>query len=279
MQLKKDDLKTIIKSKNPTFFERLPDVVSGVLLRTLERIVHIDELSEFFTLHGDKQNWDFIQAVFEYLDFSYTVPEAHLDRIPVEGRLICVANHPQGPLDGLILLHLIGRVRKDVKIVLTDLLAKLDNLTDLFLVLDQYTSVLQRRNILAIRQALLGEHTVIFFPAGQVTKLTWRGIKDQVWRAGPISCARKYGAPILPVSIDAYNSWLYYALSPLNRHVSTLLLSHEMFRKRSATVPARIGKLLPASLFTKPDIDIAVQAQHLREHVHRIRGGQPGILA
>jgi putative hemolysin len=279
MQLKKSDLRTIIESKNPTFFKRLPNVVSGALLRTLECIVHLDELSEFFALHGDKRNWEFIRAVFEYLDFSYAVPEDHLSRIPTEGRLICVANHPQGPLDGLIMLHLIGRVRQDVKIVLTDLLSRLDNLTDLFLLFDQYTSTLQKQNVLAIRQALLEEHTVIFFPAGQVTKLTWRGFSDPVWMSGPVSCARKYKAPILPVSIGAYNSWLYYALSPLNRHFSTLLLSHEMFRKRSAIIPVHVGELLPASLFTKPDIDIAAQSQLLREHVHRIRKGQPGILA
>jgi putative hemolysin len=279
MQLKKSDLRTIIESKNPTFFKRLPDAVSRALLHTLERIVHLDELREFFALHGDKRNWDFIRAVFEYLDFSYTVPEEHLRRIPAEGRLICVANHSQGPLDGLIMLHLIGRVRKDVKIVLTDLLSRLDNLIDLFLLFDQYTSSLQKQNVLAIRQTLLGEHSVIFFPAGQVTKLTWRGIREHTWMTGPISCARKYEAPILPIAIDAYNSWVYYALSPLNRHLSTLLLSHEMFRKRSATIPIRVGELLPASLFTKPDIDIVAQSQRLREHVYRIRKGQSGISA
>ncbi len=278
MRLKRDILRTIIESKNPTFFQRLPKVVSGTLLRTLERIVHIDELSQFFELHGDEKNWDFINSAFEYLDFAYTVSDEDRRRIPPEGRLICVANHPQGALDGIIMLHLIGTVRKDVKVLLTDLLAKLENLTDLFLLFDQYATGLQKKNILAIRQTLLEEHGIVFFPAGQVTKLTRRGLRDQDWMTGPVSCARKYHAPILPVAIKAYNSRLYYALSPLNRHFATLLLSHEMFRKRGARIPVRVGNLIPDSVFLESDADIATQSQLLRDHVHAIRTGRPGTL-
>ncbi len=274
MRLKRDILRTIIESKNPTFFERLPKVVSGMLLRTLERIVHIEELSEFFDLHGDEKNWDFINAVFEYFDYTYTVSEEDRQRIPAEGRLICVANHPQGPLDGLIMLHLIGTVRKDVKILLTDLLAKLDNLTDLFLLFDQYVTGLQKKSILAIRQTLFEEHCVIFFPAGHVTKLTRRGLRDDDWMTGSVSCARKYKAPILPVAIRAYNSWLYYALSPLNRHFATLLLSHEMFRKRGARIPIRVGNLLPYQGFTNSDADAVTQSQSLRDQVYALRTGR-----
>ena len=69
------DLKAIIESKSPGFFERYPGFLSTALLRTLERIVHADELLEFFNKHGDKKTWQFIDAVFEYLDFSYVVTE------------------------------------------------------------------------------------------------------------------------------------------------------------------------------------------------------------
>lgn len=275
MRLQRDLLRTIIESKNPAFFERLPPAISGLLLRALERIVHLDELVEFFDQHGDQCNWDFIQAIFDYLDFAYTVSDEDRRRIPAEGRLICVANHPQGALDGLILLHLIGTVRRDVKVLLTDLLAKLDNLTDLFLLFDQYTAGLQKSNILAIRQALYAEQCVIFFPSGQVTKLTRRGLREQDWMAGPVACARKYYAPILPVAIQAYNSLLYYVLSPLNPHFATLLLAHEMFRKRDARIPVRIGTPLPATLFTESSDDAAAQSQRLREHVYALRTGHP----
>ena len=269
------DLKTIIESKSPGFFKKLPNFLSTVFLRTLERIVHADELQEFFAQYGDKENWQFIDAVFDYLDFSYGVAEDDRSKIPAEGRLICVANHATGPLYGLILLHLISTIRKDVKIVLTDILADLENLRGLFLLYDQYSSGLQKRNIVAIRQALLAEQVVIFFPAGEVTKISWRGFREQAWMAGPVSLARKYEVPILPVALHARNSFLYYLATFIHRNFSTLLLSHEMFRKRSSIIPITIGNLFPASLFTSPGTDIAAQTRSLRKSIHSLVKNTP----
>ncbi len=264
------DLKSIIETKSPGFFQRFPSFLASALLRTLERIVHLEELHDFFARHGEKTDWQFIEAVFDYLDSSYTVPDRDVHNIPAQGRLICVANHATGPLDGLILLHLIGRVRQDVKIVLSDVLAELEQLRNLFLLYDLYTPQLQKQNILAIRRALLDEQAVIFFPAGQVTKLSWHGLKEQDWQLGPVSLARKYHVPILPVRLHARNSQLYYLSAILHRNFSTLLLSHEMFRQRSHVVPVTIGHLFPSDHFRIPQADIPIQTDILREYVHQL---------
>jgi putative hemolysin len=236
----------------------------------LERLVHIRELQDFFAKHGEKRNWGFIDAVFEYLDFSYQLSEEALRKIPAEGRLICVANHATGPLDGLILLHLIGRVRQDVKIVLTDLLAELDQLEDLFLLYDQYASRLQKQNILAIRKSLLAEQAVIFFPAGEVTKLSWDGLREKNWMAGPLTLAGKYDVPILPVHLQARNSLLYYLSAKLHRNLSTLLLTHEMFGKRSQRVPVTIGELISGAELKSPELDANAQAERLKDVVYHL---------
>lgn len=271
MIMKKQDLRTVIEAKSPDFFNRLPKVISTPVLRTLERIVHADELLDFFNRHGEKRNWQFIEAVFEYLNVSYQVSSKDLQKIPAQGRLICVANHATGPLDGLLLLHLIGQVRQDVKIVLTDILAGLDNLSDLFLLYDQYTSRLQKQNIAAIRQAILAEQAVIFFPAGEVTKLSRQGIYEQTWQVGAFSLARKYQVPIIPMAIRARNSWIYYLIALLHRNASTLVLSHEMFHKRFSTLPIIIGDvLLPEKLFPDPAADPHAQAQIVRASVRQL---------
>lgn len=264
------DLKSIIETKSPGFFEKLPRFASTALLRTLERLVHIRELQDFFGRHGHKRNWEFIDAVFEYLDFSYHVDEQALRKIPAEGRLICVANHATGPLDGLILLHVIGRVRQDVKIVLTDLLSELEQLEDLFLLYDQYASRLQKQNILAIRKSLLAEQTVIFFPAGEVTKLSWRGLRERSWMAGPMTLAGKYDAPILPVHLQARNSLLYYLSAKCHRNLSTLLLTHEMFAKRSHRVPVTIGDPIPGTELKAGKLDTGELAERLKNEVYQL---------
>ncbi|PIE33408.1 hypothetical protein CSA56_12065 [candidate division KSB3 bacterium] len=264
------DLKSIIEAKSPGFFQRRPRFLFTAILRMLERIVHIDELQDFFATHGEKTNWQFIEAVFDYLDFSYSVHEKDGQTIPEQGRLICVANHATGPLDGLVLLHLLGKVRQDVKIVLTDILSDLDQLHDLFLLYDQYSSQLQKQNILAIRQALLAEQAVIFFPAGEVTKLSRHGLREHTWQAGPVTLARKYNAPILSVRLHARNSLFYYLAARLHHHFSTLLLSHEMFRQRSRRVPVTIGALLPAEHFKVSQSEIPALVEALKDSVHRL---------
>lgn len=264
------DLKSIIEAKSPGFFEKWPGFISMTLLRTLERLVHIKELQDFFAQHGEKRNWEFIDAVFEFLDFSYLADEGALQRIPAEGRLICVANHATGPLDGLVLLHMIGRVRQDVKIVLTDLLAELEQLGDLFLLYDQYASKLQKKNILAIRKSLMEEQTVIFFPAGGVTKLSWHGLREADWMAGPITLAHKYDVPILPVHLQARNSLIYYLSAKIHHNFSTLLLAHEMFGKRSIRVPVTIGDLIPASQLQDEHFDAVAHAQRLKDVVYQL---------
>lgn len=264
------DLKSIIEAKSPGFFKKWPGFVSATLLRTLEGIVHVREVQDFFAKYGDKRNWEFIDVLFEYLDFSYQVSEEALHKIPTEGRLICVANHASGPLDGLILLHLIGRVRQDVKIVLTDLLAEVGQLGDLFLLYDQYASGLQKRNILAIRKSLMAEQAVIFFPAGEVTKLSRRGLREKSWMAGPITLAGKYDVPILPVHLQDRNSLLYYLCASLNENLSTLLLMHEMFKKRSRRVPVTVGELISSEQLRAQELDAGIQAERLKDEVYRL---------
>ncbi|PID60402.1 hypothetical protein CSB45_00310 [candidate division KSB3 bacterium] len=266
----KTDLKSIIEAKRPGFFEKQPRVVSAAILKILEHVVHFKELQDFFEQYGDRRNLEFVESVFSYLDVSYQLDEEDLHKIPPEGPLICVANHATGPLDGLVLLKLIGQVRQDVKIVLTDLLAELEQLRDLFLLYDQYALKLQKKNILAIRKSLQQEQAVIFFPAGEVTKLSWQGLRESSWMAGPITLAGKYDVPILPVHLQARNSLLYYLSAKVNRHLSTLLLSHEMFAKRSQQIPVTIGDLIPASLLRDEHFDAAAQAERLKDIVYQL---------
>jgi hypothetical protein len=56
---------------------------------------------------------------------------------------------------------------------------------------------------------------VIVFPAGEVSRLGPRGIRDSRWRRGFLRFARACDAPVLPVRIHARNSALFYGASAL----------------------------------------------------------------
>jgi putative hemolysin len=92
-----------------------------------------------------------------------------------------------------------------------------------------------------VSAALEAEQAVIVFPAGEVSRLGWTGVRDGRWRAGFVKFARESGAPVLPVRIKAKNSALFYGLSSLYKPVGTALLPREIFKARGLRIDMRIG--------------------------------------
>jgi 1-acyl-sn-glycerol-3-phosphate acyltransferase len=59
----------------------------------------------------------FLDKFFKYFKFSYQVSPDSYNNIPSEGRLVIVANHPIGTLDGLALVKLIRTVLQSITTV------------------------------------------------------------------------------------------------------------------------------------------------------------------
>jgi len=147
------DIRTIIESKVPGYFGRYPLFISNFIIKILTKTLHLNEINEFLEQHNDKYGFEFIDELFDYLDFSFMVSSQDRLKIPSEGKLICVANHPLGALDGLSILKAIGTIRQDVKIVANDVLMNIDNLKDLFLPYDIFSTRAQRSRLMGIKDA------------------------------------------------------------------------------------------------------------------------------
>src|SRR3546814_19309254 len=115
-------------------------------------------------------------------DWSSDVCSSDLDdgaaRIPAKGRLLIVANHPSGALDALALLDLVGKVRRDVRIVANDVLSLVEPLSELLLPLRILGGNAGADSLRAIGRALEHEECVIVFTAGEVSRLGPRGVAD-----------------------------------------------------------------------------------------------------
>ncbi|HAI93672.1 MAG TPA: GNAT family N-acetyltransferase, partial [Xanthomonadaceae bacterium] len=90
---------------------------------------------------------------------------------------------------------------------------------------------------------------VIVFPAGEVSRLGLKGVRDGQWRRGFIRFARASGAPVLPVRIRARNSALFYGASALFKPAGTALLARETLKRRERRLQLFVGhaRALPAS--------------------------------
>lgn len=271
-------VKKIIESRYPDFQNKYPFIIRKLLVSFIEKIIHQKEINSFLEKQKDRKNFDFIEEAFEQFDFTYVVSNKDIQKIPSEGRLIVVANHPLGSFDGLALLKAIGEIRQDVKIVANEILQYLSPLNDLFIPFNIESTRIQRDYILKMEAALNNEECVIFFPGAEVSRLRLDGIKDPKWQKGPLYFARKCSAPILPVFIKGRNSILFYAISLISKSFSRLLLPGEMFRQKGKSVHFKIGDHIPHKAFNSEIVDIKTETKLLKKHVYKIGLNQKGIF-
>ena len=204
----------------------------------------LDQAYAFLADHGHLQGLAFVDAAIDHLNLRPTVEPEGERRIPAQGRLLIVANHPSGALDALALLQLVGRVRRDVRIVANDFLMDIAPLAELLLPVRILGGRAQRASLQAVEQALQAEQCVIVFPAGEVSRLGPRGVRDTRWRRGFLRFARATGAPVLPIRVQARNSPLFYGASALFKPAGTALLAREMFRRSQRCLHLHVGQVL-----------------------------------
>lgn len=266
-----------LTNKYPAFVQK-PAPVKRSTLFLLRRLIRETEINDFLEENADATGFEFIDRVLDYFNFSYTMSNKDRMNIPSSGRVLIVANHPLGALDGLALLKAIGEVRRDVKIVANDLLMNFEPLSNLFLPVDNMGKSTRKRDIERIVESLQNEEAVIVFPAGEVSRAGVTGIKDGKWNSGFIRFARKANAPILPTFIGGKNSSLFYGASYVNRNLSTLLLAREMFNKKSLSIPLKVGEPIPFSQLDAVPVSTQEKCKLLKKHLYRIAKGRKPLF-
>ena len=101
------DLKSLIISRYAEF-NCMNRIMRNLVIAVLNKLLHITEINRILNSHKDDTGIQFIDEVFEYLNFSYRISNKDTKKIPSEGRLIIVANHPIGSLDSLALISAIS---------------------------------------------------------------------------------------------------------------------------------------------------------------------------
>ncbi|MFK5986085.1 MAG: GNAT family N-acyltransferase [Pseudomonadota bacterium] len=253
-------------------FPKIKDQTGGkFFFKLLKSLTHEDEINAFIETHQHLSGFAFLEQILDYFNFSYRVNNRSFNRIPAEGRVIIVANHPIGSLDGLALLKLVKTVRADVRIVANDLLIQVKPLQSLFLPVDNLSDKnLKKRQYKAMLDCLNNEQAIIIFPAGEVSRISAKGIKDGRWKQGFVKLAVKTNSPILPILIDAKNSAMFYSLSAVYKPLGTMMLIHEMFNKENKEINFHISKVVDINSVKSMNLGYKVLAQRFRKYLYQL---------
>lgn len=252
--------------------------IRNTLSSIFKKLVHEDEINLFLQQNKHLGASEFLDKVMHRLGLSFTVDNWQLENIPTEGRVVIVANHPLGSLDGIALMKMVSLVRTDFKIVTNEILNHLEPLMPYFLPVNNMGGRSNKAQYKGIEQALEENKAVIFFPAGEVSRFRLEGIKDSHWRSGFLHMARKFNAPILPIHVGGKNSRFFYGLSFIAKPIGMLLLVKEMFRKTSVKLPITIGEIIPARAIEKLPPNHKVSAQLFRKHIYALVSQKPLIF-
>ncbi|GLX80298.1 acyltransferase [Thalassotalea insulae] len=236
----------------------------------LRHLLHEREISEFGQYYPHLLGIDFVEQVLEYFNVSYSVRDNEKERIPSQGRVVIIANHPIGSIDGLALIKLISEVRSDIKVVANEMLMAINSLHDVLLPVNNMQGGTAKECLRNIDAHLQSDGALLIFPAGEVSRLCIEGVRDNSWHSGFLRMANKAKAPILPIFIDAKNSPLFYGASMIYKPLSTLLLVKEMFKQRRKHLPMRIGELIPYESYNSARIALPQQVKLLKKHLYRI---------
>lgn len=223
----------------------------------------------------------FVHEALARLGIVPVVDAGTLDRVPANGPVVIVANHPFGGADGLVLLEVVLRRRPDLRVLATRALQHLAPLAPLVIAVDNFDrGGGVARNVAPLRSALRhvsAGGALLMFPAGVVSHLDLRErcVIDPPWSAASARLVRTLRAPVLPVHVAGRNSDAFQLAGVLHPALRTLMLPAELGNKRGARVAVRIGAAWPASRVGR-ERDDAELAAKLRLDVYAL--GAAGIV-
>ncbi len=264
------DLEALFASKNPALLKIIP----GFVLSYLKRITHQDEVNQYIYRNRDKTGLPFVEAILKEFgvkaniidkrSFQPSGPVTADDRlIPSRGRFIIASNHPLGGLDGMALMHVLGKLRSDLVFPVNDLLMNIPGLRPLFIPINKHGR--NTENAKLIDDTFASEKMILYFPAGLVSrKQRINGsfvVRDLEWKNTFIKKAKKYQRDVIPVFIEGRNSDWFYNLARwrkrlgIKANIEMLYLVDEMVRQFNKTITIMVGDPISYTTFDKSKTD------------------------
>lgn len=226
------------------------------LIRSVERLSGRDALQDLYldwARHGRRDDETVFDAALRLLDVRLDLCGVDPARVPRDGGLLVVANHPFGILDGLAMGQLAMRLRGNAQILTNSLLCQVPEIAPHLLPVDFSGTPEARRLTSTTRRRaadLLAEgKVVVMFPAGGIATanapVTGRAC-DAEWHPFVGRLATMSGVTTLPVHFAGQNSRLFQIASHLSYPLRVALIFHETRRRMGRMLPVVLGEPVSA---------------------------------
>jgi putative hemolysin len=215
--------------------------------RFLMLLLRFDKLNRVYNQIGDKKGLQFVDELLKILNISYVADDLELQkRIPKSGACILVSNHPFGGLEGILLIKILSQVRTDIKIVSTQLLQKIDPISDFFLDENPFPKKSDKRSA-THGQEKATEHLanggiLCLFPAGDVSLFDdSRVLSDSQWQYVTLKFIKQQKVPVVPVHFQGNNSRLFYLMGSIHPSLRNMKLPTEILHQHRKPIKIRIS--------------------------------------
>ncbi len=232
----------------PTPSERINAVIESIAVR-LFALRRLDRLYDELDINLPPRA--FLERILDALRIRYEVTGEDLARVPALGPAVVVANHPFGAIEGMILAHLLGRIRPDVRVMANYLLKRIPELRDLFISVDPFGGPgAAWRNYAPLRESLRWLEAggcLVVFPAGAISHahLSTGRVVDPPWHPSIGRLIAIAKVPVVPVYFEGANSLLFQLLGLLHPRLRTAMIPRELVNKGGRLIPVRLGHPLP----------------------------------
>lgn len=254
-----------------------------MIIRAIERSTGQPYLKWLYEQHRaapvpGESFWD---SAVRRLELKIVCNDDALMALPKTGPLVIVANHPFGVLDGVVIGHLVSRVREDFRILTNAVLYRAEEIRSHLLPVDftESEEALQTnlKSRAAAKHHLMNGGCLIVFPAGGVstTPTPWhRKAIDAEWKNLTARLISQAKAPVVPVYFAGQNSRMFQLASHVSMTLRLSLLFREVHRRIGSEVHVRIGDVIAyaqlASIGDRQEF-----MNHLRQHTYALGEGLP----
>ncbi|HEY8573308.1 GNAT family N-acetyltransferase [Phenylobacterium sp.] len=215
------------------------------------------------------------RAALEHVSklLSVQVTARGLERIPRQGRLVVVCNHPTGIADGVAVYDALKALRPDICFYANSDAHRVSPRLDEVLIPVEWVEAKRTRErtrltLQLTREALEAERCLVIFPSGRLARRSPEGLlTDPPWAPSAISIARKHEAAVVPIHVTGPWSTLFHFFNRFSGELRDITLFHELLNKQGQQFGLIVGQPIPPSALEGEAGEVTLKVKHYVERV------------